>query len=291
MRVTVRVPATAANLGPGFDTFGLALDLCNEVTVDTTGPAGVGWDGEGAGELAVDGSDLTGRVMAVVAGRMSLPIAPHDRRSRNRIPLARGLGSSSSATVAGIVLISVMLDLGIHDDPTSVFALAAEIEGHPDNAAAACFGGFTIALPEGGVRRLEPHPGLRPVVLVPPMRTSTAEARVALPETVPRAAAVANVAHAALAVEAFTRDPSLLPLALVDHLHEDVRLSAVPEVADVVAELRRSHIPVCVSGSGPSLLAFERDDRPSVDLAGIGAPSWDILRPGVRAAGFEIVDG
>src|SRR5204863_5998771 len=144
MRVTVRVPATAANLGPGFDTFGLALDLCNEVTVDTTGPAGVGWDGEGAGELAVDGSDLTGRVMAVVAGRMSLPIAPHDRRSRNRIPLARGLGSSSSATVAGIVLISVMLDLGIHDDPTSVFALAAEIEGHPDNAAAACFGGFTI---------------------------------------------------------------------------------------------------------------------------------------------------
>ena len=84
MRVTVRVPATAANLGPGFDTFGLALDLCNEVTVDTTGPAGVGWDGEGAGELAVDGSDLTGRVMAVVAGRMSLPIAPHDRRPRAR---------------------------------------------------------------------------------------------------------------------------------------------------------------------------------------------------------------
>jgi homoserine kinase len=291
MRVTVRVPATAANLGPGFDTFGLALDLCNEVTVDTTGPAGVAWEGEGAHELPVDGSDLIGRVMAGVAGRMSLPIAPHDRRATNRIPLARGLGSSSSATVAGIVLTSALLDLGIHEDPTSVFALAAEIEGHPDNAAAACFGGFTIALPDGGVHRLDPHPGVRPVVLVPPMRTSTTDARVALPGTVSRAAAVANIAYAALAVEAFTRDPSLLARALVDHLHEALRLSAVPEVADVVAELRRAHVPVCVSGSGPSLLAFERDDHPAIDLDAIGVPSWGILRPGVRSRGFEIVDG
>jgi homoserine kinase len=289
MRVTVRVPATAANLGPGFDCFGLALDLCNEVTVDTTAPAGVAWEGEGAGELPSDGSDLTGRVMTAVAGRMSLPIAPHGRTSRNLIPLARGLGSSSAATIAGIVLTSVMLDLGIHDDPTSVFALAGEIEGHPDNAAAAAFGGFTIALPEGGVRRLDPHPDLRPAVLIPDTRTSTTDARTALPDPVPRADAVANVAHAALAVEALTRDPSLLPLALVDRLHEGVRLAAVPDVALVVEELRRSHVPVCVSGSGPSLLVFEREDRPPISLESVGAPSsWRILRPGVRPRGFEV---
>jgi homoserine kinase len=289
MRATVRVPATAANLGPGFDTFGLALGLCNEVTVDTTAPAGVEWEGEGADELPADGSDLIGRVMDVVAGRMSLPIAPHGRRSLNRIPLERGLGSSSAATVAAIVLTSAMLDLGIHEDPTSVFAIAAEVEGHPDNAAAACFGGFTIALPDGVVRRLEPHPDLRPVVLVPDARTSTAGARVALPDPVSRADAVANIAHAALMVEALTRDPSLLPTALVDRLHEDVRLATVPDVAEVVDELRRSHVPVCLSGSGPSLLAFERGDRPPLTLDSAGAPpTWRILRPGVRSHGFEI---
>jgi homoserine kinase len=289
MRVTVRVPATSANLGPGFDCFGLALDLCNEVTVDTAGPVGVTWEGEGALELPVDGSDLIGRVMATVAGRLSLPIAPHERHGRNLVPLASGLGSSSAATVAGIVLTSVLLDLGIHEDPTSVFAIATEIEGHPDNAAAASFGGFTIALPEGIVQRLDPHPDLRPVLLIPDVRTSTADARVGLPDPVPRAAAVANVAHAALAVEALTRDPKLLPLALVDRLHEDVRLAALPDVAEVVDELRRSHVPVCVSGSGPSLLAFERDDRAPLTLESIGAPgSWRILRPGVRGHGFDV---
>jgi homoserine kinase len=290
--VTVRVPATAANLGPGFDCFGLALDLCNEVTVDTEGPAGVRWEGEGAAELPTDGSDLIGRVMAAVAGRMSLPVAPHGRFARNAIPLARGLGSSSAATVAGVVLTSVLLDLGIHEDPLSVFAITAEIEGHPDNAAAAAFGGFTIALPGGDVRRLDPHPGLRPVVLVPDVRISTAEARTALADPVPRADAVANIAHAALAVEALTRDPTLLPAALVDRLHEDVRLAAVPDVAAVAAALRRSHVPVCVSGSGPSLLAFELDDRPPLDLDALAAPaSWRILRPGVRAAGYEVDAG
>jgi homoserine kinase len=289
MRVTVRVPATAANLGPGFDCFGLALDLCNEVTLDTEGPAGVRWEGEGAAELPTDGSDLIGRVMAAVAGRMSLPVAPHGRLARNAIPLARGLGSSSAATIAGVVLTSVLLDLGIHEDPQSVFAIAAEIEGHPDNAAAAAFGGFTIALPGGDVRRLDPHPGLRPAVLVPDVRISTAEARTALPDPVPRADAVANIAHAALAVEALTRDPALLPAALVDRLHEDVRLAAVPDVAAVAATLRRSHVAVCVSGSGPSLLAFERDDREPLTLDAANAPaSWRILRPAIRAGGYEV---
>ena len=113
MRVTVRVPATSANLGPGFDTFGLALDLCNEVTVDTDAPPGVRWEGEGADELPVDGSDLVSTTMASIATSMEMPLPPLALHGVNRIPMARGLGSSSAATVAGVVLASHVLDLGI----------------------------------------------------------------------------------------------------------------------------------------------------------------------------------
>ena len=292
MRVTVRVPATSANLGPGFDCFGLAWELCNELVVDTAAPPGATWDGEGADELPTDGSDLIGRVMSAVAGRLSLPLAPLARRGRNLIPLERGLGSSAAATVAGVVAASALLDLGIDADPISVFALAAEIEGHPDNVAAAVFGGFTIALDDGSVQRLEPHPDLRPALLVPDLRMPTAAARGVLPESVPRADAVANVGRAAVEVHALTRDPSLLSRSLVDRLHEDVRLASMPEVADVVAALRRDHVPVCVSGAGPSLVVFERPDRPPLTLeaVGVGAP-WRILRPGIRGRGFEVEIG
>ena len=289
MRVTVRVPATAANLGPGFDCFGLALELCNELVIDSGGPPGVAWEGEGADELPTDGSDLIGRVMSVVAGRMSLPLAPLSRRGRNRIPLERGLGSSSAAAIAGVVAASAMLDLGIDADPLSVFAMAAEIEGHPDNVAAAVFGGFTIALDDGTVQRLEPHPDLRPALIVPDLRMPTAAARAVLPEMVPRSDAISNVARAAIEVEALTREPSLLSRALADRLHEDVRLASMPEVADVVAALRRDHVPVCVSGAGPSLVVFERPDRPPITLETLGvSASWRILRPGVRSRGFEV---
>ena len=119
--------------------------------------------------------------MSAVAGRLSLPLAPLARRGRNLIPLERGLGSSAAATVAGVVAASALLDLGIDADPISVFALAADIEGHPDNVAAAVFGGFTIALDDGSVQRLEPHPDLRPALLVPDLRMPTAAARGVLP--------------------------------------------------------------------------------------------------------------
>src|SRR5439155_23659950 len=219
-------------------------------------------------------------------------LAPLARSGRNRIPVERGLGSSSAATVAGVVAASALLDLGIDADPISVFAMAAEIEGHPDNVAAAVFGGFTLALGDGTVQRLEPHPDLRPALVVPDVRVSTAAARAALPDRVPRADAIANVARAALEVEALTRDPSLLSRALVDRLHEDVRLATMPEVEDVVAALRRDHVPVCVSGAGPSLVVFERADRPPITLEtlGVSAP-WRILRPGVRSRGFEVEIG
>ena len=158
--------------------------------------------------------------------------------------------------------------------------------------AAAVFGGFTIALDDGSVHRLEPHPDLRPALLVPDLRMPTAAARGVLPESVPRADAVANVGRAAVEVHALTRDPSLLSRSLVDRLHEDVRLASMPEVADVVAALRRDHVPVCVSGAGPSLVVFERPDRSPLTLeaVGVGAP-WRIPAPGHPRTGFEVEIG
>lgn len=296
MRVTVHVPATSANLGPGFDTFGLALDLCNEVTVDTDAAPGVSWEGEGADELPVDGSDLVSRTMASIAASMDLPLPACALHGVNRIPLARGLGSSSAATVAGVVLASRILELGIDGgdaeprerDGFSVFAEAARIEGHPDNAAPATFGGLTIVVDEG-VHRLQPHPELRTVVLVPSVRLDTASARGALPDRVPMADAVFNLSHAALLVEALTNDPSLLQEALQDRLHQDARLELVPEMADQfdrIQALRR--VPVCVSGAGPSLLAFplEGAEIPPEALEGPGG--WRAMPLPIHRDGFTV---
>ena len=292
VRVTVRVPATSANLGPGFDCFGLALDLCNEVTALAGGATEVTWDGEGAGELPVDGTDLVSRTISVVADQMGLPRPAFSLHGAHRIPLERGLGSSSAAAVAGVVLASALLGLGWHEDPQTVFAAAARIEGHPDNAAPAVYGGFTIAMPEGLVHRLDPHPDLHPVLLVPDQRLRTDEARAALPERVARVDAVFNAAHAALMVEALTRDPSLLGAALHDRLHEQARLALLPEVADAAEQLRRARVPVCVSGAGPTLLVFDQPDTPLPDWVAewaVDGSGWQILRPGIRASGFEVV--
>ncbi|MEO8476282.1 MAG: homoserine kinase [Actinomycetota bacterium] len=281
MRLELRVPATSANLGPGFDCFGLALDLWNEVSVETGVEPSVSWKGEGAAELATDGSDLVHRVMTSVADSLGRPLPAFALRGLNRIPLERGLGSSSAAAVAGAALALALL--GEPAEPADVFGHAARIEGHPDNAAPAVYGGFTIALAEGIVRRLDPHPGLRPVALIPDQRLPTAEARRALPDVVPREDAVYNVAHGALAVEAFTRDPSLLSVALGDRLHQDARLALVPAALEVFGTLRDAGVPVCVSGAGPTLLVF-----PGGPLE---APAgWRALPLAVSDTGFEFVE-
>jgi homoserine kinase len=291
VRVTVRVPATSANLGPGFDCFGLALDLCNEVTVDTEAEPGVTWEGEGADELATDGSDMVSRAIAYTAEqqRRSEPGAELPALSLhgiNRIPLERGLGSSSAAAVAGVALAGALLDPpGVSVDPLVCFDYASKMEGHPDNAAAATHGGFTIVA-DRVVRRLDPHPDLDPLVLVPDhLRLPTGDARSALAAAVSREEAVFNVGHAALAVVAFTQDPSLLLLALQDRLHEDARAGLVPESASLLADLRHRQIPACLSGAGPSLLAFEGAGHTVGDLP----EGWRAIRPGVRAKGIEVL--
>jgi homoserine kinase len=282
MALTAIVPATSANLGPGFDCFGLALELCNEVTIDPDAEPGVTWEGEGTDELPTDGSDAVS-VALVHAARMSgAPLPSLSLHGRNRIPLERGLGSSAAARVAGVVLADRLLGLSL--EPEEVLELAGGLEGHPDNAAAAIAGGLTLAFGDG-VIRLDPHPDLRPVVLLPTQRLSTVAAREALPDAVSRADAVYNASHAAAAVVALTSEPALLTQALHDRLHQDARLSLVPAVKAVFDALWADGIPVCVSGAGPSLLAFELEGRSVPDPGG----GWTVLRPEVRARGAEIV--
>lgn len=293
MRITVRVPATSANLGPGFDCFGLALDLCNEMTVDTEAEHGVAWEGEGADELPTDGSDMVSRAIAFTLERQkrSHPAAQLPSfalHGLNRIPLERGLGSSSAAAVAGVALARTLLGPAGFDDPSTTFAYASELEGHPDNAAPAIHGGLTVIAPGSGyVHRLDPHPDVDPVVLVPQgLRLPTADARGALPSMIDREDAVFNIGHAALAIVALTTgDHDLLLVALHDRLHERVRAAMVPETATLLDDLRHRQVAACLSGAGPSLLAFERDGHVVGDLP----DGWRAIRPGVRAIGVEVV--
>lgn len=281
MKYRATVPATSANLGPGFDCFGLALDLCNEVVLDLEGAPGVTFEGEGVGELPTDGSDMISRSFAHVARAAGLAIPTFSLHGVNRIPLERGLGSSAAACVAGIVLADRAL--GLDFGPDDILDLAIELEGHPDNAAAAIVGGFTLAFGDG-VLRLDAAPELRPVVLIPDVTLSTATARAALPTTVPLADAIFNASHAAAAVVAITSQPEMLPAVLADRLHQDARLALVPTVRSVFDDLQKAGIPVCVSGAGPSLLAFDLPDH-EVPEPGVG---WRVLRLPVRPLGVGV---
>jgi homoserine kinase len=286
VRLTATVPATAANLGPGFDCFGLALDLCNEVTFEAGAEPRVSWLGEGAGELPTDASDLVSRAIAATAERAGREAPLGTIGGVNRIPIERGLGSSAAAAVAGVSLANAALGLGL--EPTHVLEIAAGLEGHPDNAAAAVFGGFTMVLDDQVVARFDPDPDLRPAVFVPAdARVSTEAARRALPETVSRADAASNAGHAALTAVALLHDPDLLPKAMRDRLHQDVRLALVPEVREAFDRLREAGLAVCVSGSGPALLVFERDDVVTPDPG----EGWTVMRVPVRAAGVDIREG
>jgi homoserine kinase len=286
VRFTARVPATSANLGPGFDCFGLALDLCNEVIVDTELEPGVSWEGEGADELPTDGTDIVTRAMAGAAEAAGATLPRFALHGVNRIPLQRGLGSSSAARVAGVALASRLL--GLDPDPSRMLRLASSLEGHGDNAAAAIFGGLTLAFSDRDAVRLEPHPSLRPVALVPNHTTvSTEAARAALPSSTSLSDASFNAGRSALALLALTQRPDLLADALQDRLHQQVRLELAPDAGELFRSLKGNGVPVCVSGSGPTLLAFETDDRP-VPEPGEG---WRALRLTVRGLGVEILEG
>ncbi|HEX6449045.1 MAG TPA: homoserine kinase, partial [Trebonia sp.] len=229
--VRVRVPATSANLGPGFDTLGLALALYDEVEARVTSPSSgpsvsISVSGEGAGDVADSGEDhLVIRAMRAAFDELGCGQPPGiDLRCVNRIPHGRGLGSSAAAITAGILAARTLA--GAPARPEDVLPLATAMEGHPDNVAPCLYGGLTIAwLSDSGPRavRLLPLPEVRPVVAIAPAPVSTEVARGLLPDKVTHADAAVNAGRAALLVAALTACPDMLLDATEDLLHQDYR--------------------------------------------------------------------
>lgn len=291
--VRVRVPASSANLGPGFDCFGLALTLHDVVEVQVI-PDGLDLSvaGEGTHTVRRDARHLVVRSLHECFGRLGgsppgLRVACH-----NVIPHGRGLGSSSAAIVAGIVAARALcVDGEQRLDDAALLRLATEIEGHPDNVAAALAGGFTLAWtePEGArLIRLEPAPELAPVVFVPDAELSTRKARGLLPKTVPHADAAANAARAALMVEAITRSPDLLLVATEDRLHQDYRGPAMPASLELIKRLRAEGVPATVSGAGPTVLALATADSAG-QVASLGGEGWRVHRLAVDPLGATVL--
>ncbi|HEU5129522.1 MAG TPA: homoserine kinase [Glycomyces sp.] len=280
---TVRVPATSANLGPGFDSLGLALDLFDEVTATALDPAAgvtVEVDGEGAGTVAADERHLVAAAMLRAFDALGVPAPGLRLACRNRIPHARGLGSSSAAIVAGVVLADALAGGGM--SRAEKLVLAGEIEGHPDNVAPCLLGGFTIAYgTEDGARAvgIEPSPRVRPWVFVPEHKGLTAAARAALPEHVTYADAVFNLSRAALLVDAITRRPSRLFDATADRLHQAQRAQGMPESARLLDRLRAAGVAAAVSGAGPTVIALSVGGGPVPDdLSGFAPAGFTALR-------------
>jgi homoserine kinase len=270
VRVHVRVPASSANLGPGFDALGLALALYNEIDARESDRVSLTIEGEGAGQLALGDDNVVVRAVRAAYEAAGRPFRGCALACVNRIPLARGLGSSAAAWVGGLVAGNALL--GAPLDRDALLALAAHAEGHPDNVAAALLGGLTVAYGGAdGARALAlPVPGaLRWVVLVPDVSMSTAQARAILPSSVSRADAVFNVQRVALLLASLQAGRvDLLPAALEDRLHEPYRLRLFPWMTDVATAARSAGALGCVlSGAGPSLLALASDEGAAAAVA------------------------
>jgi homoserine kinase len=302
--VTVRVPATSANLGPGFDSLGLALAVHDVVTVEAFAPVpgrppvAVEVSGEGAGAVPDDEQHLV--VASVLAGLAHCGARRPGLRVRcvNAVPHGRGLGSSAAAVVAGLVAARGLLSEPGPLDDDELLALATAAEGHPDNAAAALLGGMTVAWCEsGGPRavRLEVDPRVVPVVCLPKVRLATAKARGMLPASVPHRDAAFTAGRAALLVEALGRRPDLLLAATEDRLHQAQRAAAMPATAELVAALRADGAAAVVSGAGPAVLVFtaSRSDAAAVERnvtqltrhRGERLGEWQVLTPDVDGDG------
>jgi homoserine kinase len=287
--VHVRAPATSANLGPAFDSAGLALALHDDVHLQVTdGRCDVHVEGQGADAVPRDESHLV--VRAVRAGLDAAGVAQPGLalRAHNRIPHGRGLGSSAAATVAGLLAAQALLEGTGHElTRRDVLALAVGFEGHGDNVAACLLGGLCLVWGSGTHLRatsLTLHPQVRPLVLVPATELSTARARGLLPESVPHRVAAHAAAHAALLVQALGQRPDLLLAATEDRLHQPYRASAFPESIALVHRLREQGHAAVISGAGPSVLVLG-DGVPAVPAV----EGWQMLPLAVDPHGASVV--
>ena len=258
MKVHVRVPASSANLGPGFDSLGLALALYNEVTAEEADGVRVAVEGEGAGRLAANERNVVARGVSAAYDAAGRRFPGCALTCVNRIPLSRGLGSSAAAWVGGLVAGNALL--GSPLDRSTVLTLAARAEGHPDNVAAALLGGLTVSAGggDGAIAVALPVPSdLHWVTLIPEITSATSEARAVLPSSVPREDAVFNVQRVALLLAALqTQRMDVLGTALDDRLHQPYRVRLFPWLPSVADAARKAGALGCVlSGAGPALLA------------------------------------
>jgi homoserine kinase len=312
--VTVRVPATSANLGPGFDSLGMAFDIYDLVTAEAFVPepgapaVQITVEGEGCGGVPLDENHLVVRSLRAGltragAGRPGLRL-----HCRNAVPHGRGLGSSSAAIVAGLLgARGLLADPELLDDAV-VFELATAAEGHPDNAAATLFGGFIVAWTEGfgdrgarGVARAVRVPvdaRVRVVLCIPDGELPTSKARAMLPAHVPHGDAAFNAGRAALLVEALSRRPEVLLAATEDRLHQEQRAPAMPRTTELLHAVRACGGAAVVSGAGPSLLVLGIDDGPATAVGtalaacGPGIGAWRVLTPAIDAEGaISITEG
>jgi homoserine kinase len=296
-RVTVKVPATSANLGPGFDTLGMALSYYDELTVEAVADTTVVVEvhGEGAGEVATDETNLVAKSIAYVFEKFGQKLPGLRLTAHNIIPHGRGMGSSGAAVVSGIKAAQGLLEGIVEISNQQLLEMATELEGHPDNVAPALFGGLTIAWEdESGPhhKKLFVHRGVSPLELVPAHKMSTALARSLQPESVPHDDAVFNVSRSALLIAALTQSPELMMSATEDRLHQDYRASAMPETEAVIQLMRSNGHAAVVSGAGPSVLVLATDPFERLEAAKLAAknyPQWRALLLAVDFKGATVV--
>lgn len=271
----VQVPATSANLGPGFDCFGLALDLYDRYVAQILDEPGLDIDVAGEGAETLPRSDKNLLIKAMNKGFEFLGGKPKGIavRALNVIPHGRGMGSSASAIVGGLVLARSLVLTGSDKMSDQVLLdLATSMEGHPDNVAAALYGGATIAWQEDHHGKivtqalpLAVDSRIRAVVFIPKEEFSTSKARKLLPDSVPHADAAANSARSALLSHALTHRPDLLFRATEDFLHQEYRNIGMPESLKLMNTLRKAGVAACISGAGPTVLILHTSDQSELE--------------------------
>ena len=301
--VKVRVPATSANLGPGFDTLGLALGFYDELEVTVTRDAGARVEviGEGSADSAApvttDSTNLVVQSIAHAFKFAGVELPGLSLIAHNQIPHSRGMGSSSAAIVSGLMAAKGLLEGHYDFDEDTLLRLATELEGHPDNVAPALFGGLTIAWTEDDgprCKKLLVHRGVSPLVLVPSFTMSTKLARSLQPDNVPHEDAIFNVSRSSLLVAALTQSPELLFEATEDKLHQDYRAEAMPQTSTLIKVLRDQGFAAVVSGAGPSILVLCSDPAQRAEASALVASHeetpWTSLALAVDFAGAQITE-
>lgn len=275
------VAASSANLGPGFDSLGLALSLYDEIEVQTTeSDLVIDVSGEGAGQVPLDSSHLVVRAIEHGLRAAGVSAAGLKVSCRNAIPHSRGLGSSAAAVVGGLAAANGLVAQSNSAVLTEseLVQLASEFEGHPDNASAAVLGGAVVSwteedgpLPRYRAASLRLHPDIRLFPAIPQVRSSTAETRVLLPDHVPHVDARFNISRVALLIVALTERPDLLLEATEDRLHQPQRAPAMPASAEYLAILRRCGVAAVLSGAGPAVIAFSTGEDLPAEAIEFGA--------------------